>query len=64
MLCTGALEQAEALKEHLREMRIDVVLKPFDLDRLLKVIGEALARRSPTPTAHDDREHPVPDPQS
>ncbi len=44
VLCTGAIRQAEALAEHLREMRIDVVLKPFDIERLLNVIAAALAR--------------------
>lgn len=64
VLCTGAVMQAEALNEHLREMRIDVVLKPFDIDRLLTVISEALARNSSAPSGHDDRAHHVhvPDP--
>jgi len=44
VLCTGAVREAVALAEHLREMRIDVVLKPFDIERLLSVIAVALAR--------------------
>jgi CheY-like chemotaxis protein len=44
VLCTGAIKEAEALKEHLRDMRIDVVLKPFDLEQLLNVTATALAR--------------------
>jgi CheY-like chemotaxis protein len=44
VLCTGAIKEAMELAEHLREMRVDVVLKPFDIERLLKVIAAALAR--------------------
>jgi CheY-like chemotaxis protein len=43
VLCTGAVREVEALNGHLTEMGVRVVLKPFDIDRLLTVIAEALA---------------------
>lgn len=46
VLCTGAIKEAIGLNEHLREMNIDVVLKPFDIDRLLKIIAGAIERHS------------------
>ncbi len=46
VLCTGAIKEAISLNEHLREMNIDVVLKPFDIDRFLKVIAGAIERHS------------------
>jgi len=44
VLCTGAIREAVEMTDHLREMHIDVVLKPFDIARLLNVIAAALAR--------------------
>lgn len=46
VLCTGAAREVEALDGHLSEMGIAVVLKPFDIDHLLRVVHGVL-RRSP-----------------
>ena len=42
VLCTGARREVEALQDHLQEMGVQVVLKPFNIDRLVDVIAEAL----------------------
>lgn len=42
VLCTGAARKVEEMEGHLAEMGIRVVLKPFDIDRLLSVLKEAL----------------------
>lgn len=42
ILCTGAVREVEALREHLTSMNIVVVLKPFDIDHLIQVVNEAL----------------------
>jgi CheY-like chemotaxis protein len=42
VLCTGAVLQAKEMQEHLTEMGIRVVLKPFDIDHLVQVVHEAL----------------------
>lgn len=42
ILCTGVPDEVEGLGEHLAELGVRVVLKPFDLDHLLGVIGHAL----------------------
>lgn len=44
VLCTGAVRQVEALQSHLAEMRVRVVLKPFDIDHLIGVVNAALGR--------------------
>lgn len=44
VLCTGAVREVEALSGHLTEMRVGVILKPFDIDHLTAAIAEALAR--------------------
>lgn len=38
ILCTGAVKQVEELATHLNNLAIGVVIKPFELDRLLEVI--------------------------
>jgi CheY-like chemotaxis protein len=38
ILCTAAAKLVEELQVHLDEMRVGVVLKPFDIDHLLLVI--------------------------
>jgi CheY-like chemotaxis protein len=43
VLCTGAIREVEALAAHLEDMGVQVVLKPFNIDRLLDVIADALA---------------------
>jgi DNA-binding response OmpR family regulator len=52
VLCTGAVREVEALGTHLAEMGIEVVLKPFDIDHLLRVVNGVLGR-SATGTAAD-----------
>ncbi len=42
ILCTGVQDEVEGLGEHLTELGVRVVLKPFDLDHLLRVIRHAL----------------------
>ena len=42
ILCTAAVQQAKDLQEHLFEMGIRVVLKPFDIEHLVRVVHEAL----------------------
>ena len=42
ILCTAAVQQAKDLQEHLYEMGIRVVLKPFDIDHLARVVHEAV----------------------
>ena len=44
IVCTGAVRQAEELQPHLAEMGVTVILKPFDIDRLLAEIASVLAR--------------------
>lgn len=44
VLCTGAAREVAALSEHLIEMGIKVVLKPFDIDHMLKVLNGAIGR--------------------
>ncbi len=43
ILCTAATRvvQDEVMAEHLRRLRVRVVLKPFDIDELLAVLAEA-----------------------
>lgn len=44
ILCTAATRevQDEVMAEHLRRLRVRVVLKPFDIHELLAVLAEAL----------------------
>jgi CheY-like chemotaxis protein len=42
VICTGAAHQVQQIRSHLDEMGVEVVLKPFDIDHLLEVIGNAL----------------------
>jgi CheY-like chemotaxis protein len=39
VLCTGAVREVEALKGRLDEMRVRVVLKPFNIDELTATIA-------------------------
>lgn len=43
VLCTGAVREVEALQSHLERMNVVVVLKPFDIDHLVRVVREVLA---------------------
>ena len=51
VLCTAAVREVEALRGHLEEMGIWVVLKPFNIDRLVAVIAEALVETGAPITA-------------
>lgn len=42
IVCTGAVRQVEELQAHLAEMKVAVVLKPFDIDRLLAEVALVL----------------------
>lgn len=44
ILCTGAVAETRGLAEHLVEMQIHVVWKPFELEQLLRAITAALHR--------------------
>lgn len=41
ILCTGAVKQVEELGTHLNNLGIGVIIKPFEIDRLLEVIDRA-----------------------
>jgi CheY-like chemotaxis protein len=43
VLCTGAVQEVQALSAHLEDMDIRVVFKPFNIDQLVAVLAEALA---------------------
>ncbi len=49
VLCTGAAPEVEALRPHLEEMQVRVVLKPFNIDHLVEVIAAALDSPSEAP---------------
>lgn len=50
IVCTGAIRQVTELSQHLDEMGVHVVLKPFDIDHLLEVIDKTWASLdAPTP---------------
>jgi CheY-like chemotaxis protein len=50
VLCTGAIREVEALAAHLEDLGVQVVRKPFNIDRLLDVIAAALsAEAEPAP---------------
>lgn len=42
VLCTAAVREVDALQGHLERMDVAVVLKPFDIDHLLRVIRDSL----------------------
>lgn len=44
IVCTGAARQVEELRAHLAEMKVAVVLKPFDIDRLLAEVAAVLCQ--------------------
>jgi CheY-like chemotaxis protein len=47
VLCTGAVHEVKALKEHLVSMGVTVVLKPFNIDQLVDAIRERLTPEHP-----------------
>jgi DNA-binding response OmpR family regulator len=42
VICTAAAHQVEEIGAHLRTMGVAVILKPFDIDVLLKAVEQAL----------------------
>ena len=42
IICTGAARQAQEMESQLDKMGVAVVLKPFDIDHLLRVIAKVL----------------------
>ncbi len=50
ILCTGAVREARELQEHLNEMGIRVVLKPFDINHLVRVVQDAVGTGPGTDT--------------
>ena len=44
IVCTGAIHLVRALADQLDEMGVSVELKPFDIDELLRAVGDALTR--------------------
>lgn len=48
VLCTGAVEQVRELTTHLDDLHIGVVLKPFEIERLLDAINRAWAGQPST----------------
>jgi CheY-like chemotaxis protein len=51
VLCTAAVREVEALEGHLENMGVRVVLKPFNIDQLVTVIADALAKAGVPTTA-------------
>lgn len=50
LVCTAAVKQVTELSTHLDELKVHVVIKPFDIDVLLTIIGKIWqADGSPTP---------------
>ncbi len=47
MLCTGAVREIDALRPHLEEMGVRVVIKPFEIAELLEQINSALGTAEP-----------------
>lgn len=57
IICTAARRQVEDLGQHLADMRVHTVFKPFDIDHLLEVVAIVLADPGSTnmhidPSAH------------
>jgi len=48
VLCTGAVRQVEELKSHLEQMGIRVVIKPFNIEDLLREVSTALSSSEAT----------------
>jgi CheY-like chemotaxis protein len=57
VVCTGAVHRVRENAALLDQFGASLVLKPFDIDRLLRTIGDALA-----PTDGDHRAAPAPAP--
>lgn len=51
ILCTGAVRQVTELTEHLDELGIKVVLKPFNIEDLVSVVSDAVRTGRSTGTS-------------
>ncbi len=56
IVCTAALQLARELNGHLKAKNVTVVLKPFDIDDLLRAVASSLAK--PNTTASVDLSQP------
>ncbi len=56
IVCTAALQLARELSGHLKAKSVTVVLKPFDIDDLLRAVASSLA--TPNTTASADLSQP------
>lgn len=57
IVCTAALDVVRDLQGHLREKGVGVILKPFDIDDLLRAVArswDTLARDVPSPAGAGD----------
>ncbi len=50
IVCTAALQLARELEGHLKEKGVGIVLKPFDIDDLLREVNAVWASRPATAT--------------
>lgn len=68
IICTAARRQVEDLGQHLSDMRVHTVFKPFDIDHLLQVVETILNEPNATdmhidPSAHIENINQDPDPE-
>jgi DNA-binding response OmpR family regulator len=54
IVCTAAVNEVRQNEGHLKAMGVTVVLKPFDIDMMLRVVGETLAAASRARTANQE----------
>lgn len=50
IICTAAVSEVRQNEGHLKAMGVTVVLKPFDIDRMLGAVREALTTKSEPPS--------------
>lgn len=55
ILCIGAVREVEAMSEHLQQMGVVVIFKPFDSDVLLHAVHDVLARGHTLPRGRPAR---------
>jgi CheY-like chemotaxis protein len=54
IVCTGAVRQIRELSEHLSEMHVETLLKPFDIDHLIEMVSGLLTpSKQPASSASD-----------
>ena len=52
VVCTGAVQRVRAGEVILRDMGVPVVLKPFDIDELVRVVNDACTADRTEPSGH------------